>query len=74
VLRGQFLLIRIGWEKNTWRHDILFHAELIGDKLIIQADLTEGLKPLLLEAGIRAEAFLSDRDYNWREAAKAVAA
>lgn len=73
-LSGQFLLIRIGWEKKTWCHDILFHAELIGDKIVIQADLTEGLKPLLLEAGIPAEAFLSDRDYNWREASKAAAA
>ena len=57
---GQFLLIMVGWDKEHWRHSILFHAQLIDGKVIIEADMTEGLKPLLLEAGIREEDFLSD--------------
>lgn len=65
---GQFLLIRIGWDKNHWHHSIVFHAQLINGKVIIEADMTEGLKPLLLEAGIRAEDFLSDRDEVRKEA------
>lgn len=59
---GQFLLVRIGWDKKHWHHIILFHAQLIDGKVIIEADMTEGLKPLLLEAGIREEDFLSDRE------------
>jgi hypothetical protein len=57
---GQFLLIMVGWDKEHWRHSILFHAQLIEGKVIIEADMTEGLKPLLIEAGIREEDFLSD--------------
>jgi XisI protein len=57
---GQFLLIMVGWDKEHWRHSILFHAQLIDGKVIIEADMTEGLKPLLIEAGIREEDFLSD--------------
>jgi XisI protein len=57
---GQFLLIMVGWDKEHWRHSILFHAQLIDGKVIIEADMTEGLKPVLIEAGIREEDFLSD--------------
>jgi hypothetical protein len=59
---GQFLLIWVGWDKERWVHSILFHAQLIDGKVIIEKDLTEGLKSLLLEAGIPEEAFLSDKD------------
>jgi len=60
---GQFLLIRIGWDKDEWFHNILFHAQVIGGRIIIEIDMTQdGLKPLLLEAGIPEEAFLSDED------------
>lgn len=65
---GQFLLIRIGWDKDEWFHSILFHAQLVNGKVIIEADMTEGLKPLLLEAGIRPEDFLSDRERDRLEA------
>lgn len=65
---GQFLMIMIGWDKDDWVHNILFHAQLIDGKVIIEADMTEGLKPLLLEAGIRADDFLSDRDEDREEA------
>lgn len=70
---GQFLLIRIGWDKDEWFHSILFHAQLIDGKVIIEADMTEGLKPLLLEAGIPEEAFLSDRDRDRAEATQIAA-
>ena len=70
---GQFLLIRIGWNKDEWVHSILFHAQLINGKVIIEADMTEGLKPLLLEAGIPEEAFLSDRDRDSGEAERIAA-
>jgi hypothetical protein len=67
---GQFLLIMIGWDRDEWVHSILFHAQLIDGKVIIEADMTQdGLKPLLLEAGIRAEDFLSDKERDRLEAA-----
>ncbi|MGH9936970.1 MAG: element excision factor XisI family protein [Blastocatellia bacterium] len=48
---------------------MLFHAQLINGKVIIEADMTEdGLKPLLIEAGIRGEDFLSDRERDRLEA------
>lgn len=59
---GQYLLILIGWDKNEWHHTILFHAQLIGGKIIIETDMTEGLKPQLIEAGIRPEDFLSEQE------------
>ena len=59
---GQFLLIIIGWDRDDWHHSILFHAQIVDSKVIIEADMTEGLKPLLLEAGIPEEDFLSDQD------------
>jgi hypothetical protein len=70
---GQFLLIIVGWDKDRWRHSILFHAQLINGKVLIEADNTEGLKPLLIEAGIREEDFLSDRDYDQAEIARIAA-
>jgi len=66
---GQFLLIRLGWDQDEWFHSILFHAQLIDGKVIIEADMTEGLKPSLIEAGIRAEDFLSDKERDRLEAA-----
>lgn len=72
---GQFLIIMIGWDNNRhWVHSILFHAQLIDGKVIIETDMIEdGLKPLLLEMGIPEEAFLSDRDRDRREAAQVAA-
>ncbi|HEX5080564.1 MAG TPA: element excision factor XisI family protein [Blastocatellia bacterium] len=69
---GQFLLIWVGCDKERWVHSILFHAQLIDGKVIIEKDLTEeGLKPLLIEEGIPEEAFLSERD---RDEARQIAA
>ncbi len=67
---GQFLLILIGWDnRERWHHSITFHAQLINNKIVIECDMTEGLKDLLLEAGIPEEAFLSDRERDRQEAA-----
>lgn len=58
---GQFLLVVIGWDnKRHWMHNILFHAQLVERKVIIEADLTEeGLTPALIEAGIPEEDIIS---------------
>ena len=71
---GQFLLIMIGWDnRKHWHHSITFHAQLLNGKVRIEADMTEGLMPQLLEAGIRAEDVLSDLAYDYGEAARAAA-
>jgi hypothetical protein len=51
---GQFLLIVIGWDNRKHRvHNILFHAQLVDGKVIIETDMTEeGLTASLSEAGI----------------------
>ena len=57
---GQFLLVTIGRDNNKhWIHNILFHAQLIDGKVIVELDNTEGLSPLLLEAGVREEDLIS---------------
>jgi hypothetical protein len=70
---GQFLLIMVGWDKEHWRHSIIFHAQLIDGKVIIETDMTEGLKPVLIEAGIPEEAFSSDRNRNRTDAERIAA-
>ncbi|HEX4947406.1 MAG TPA: element excision factor XisI family protein, partial [Blastocatellia bacterium] len=56
---GQFLLIMVGWDKEHWRPSILFHAQLIDGQVIIEADNTEDITQLLVEAGIRSEDIVS---------------
>ncbi|MEK6304458.1 MAG: element excision factor XisI family protein [Acidobacteriota bacterium] len=58
---GQFLLIVIGWDNRKHRvHNILFHAQLVDGKVIIETDMTEeGLMPALIEAGIPEEDIIS---------------
>lgn len=70
---GQFFLVMVGWDKDEWVHHIVFHAQLINGKILIEADNTEGLKPQLLEAGIPAEDFLDDRDFDYSQTARATA-
>ena len=70
---GQFLLIMLGWKQSQWVHHIVFHAQFVNGKIVIEADQTEGLKPLLLEAGIPPEAFWSDRERDQMEAEKLAA-
>lgn len=60
---GQFLLIVVGWDKGHWQHSILFHAQLIDGKVIIEADNTEDITTTLIEAGVRPEDIISGRKY-----------
>src|SRR5215475_8493986 len=70
---GQFLLVMAGWDKEHCRHSILFNAQLIDGEVINEADLSEGLKPLLIDAGIREEDFLADRERDQLEAERIAA-
>ncbi len=60
---GQFLLVAVGWQNGqNARHvdSILFHAQLLDRKVIIETDKTEeGLTPALIEAGIPEEDIIS---------------
>ena len=57
---GQFLLVTIGRDNNKhWIHNILFHAQLIDGKIIVELDNTEWLSSMLLEAGVREEDLMS---------------
>ncbi|MGI0480685.1 element excision factor XisI family protein [Geminocystis sp. CENA526] len=50
---GHFLIIMTGWQKESWRNQILFHARLIDDKIIIEDDnFEEGLTNILIQEGI----------------------
>lgn len=71
---GQFLLVAFGWEGRRRVDNILFHARLEDGHVIIERDMTEeGLKPLLIEAGIRPEDFLPSKDYDQSQAMKVAA-
>lgn len=70
---GQFLLIVVGWDKKHWQHSILFHAQLIDGQVIIEANNTEDMTELLIEAGIRAEDIVSGWKYR-RQKTESVAA
>ncbi len=53
---GEFLLIATGWDDEEWIDDVLFHARLADGMIVIETDnIEEGLKPALIEAGVRAE-------------------
>jgi len=53
---GQFLIIMTGWEKQTWTNTILFHAQLLNDKIVIEDDnFEQGLTNALIQAGIPPE-------------------
>ena len=65
---GQFLLLIIGRDnKKHWNHSILFHAQLIDGKVIIEVDNTERLSSLLLEAGIHMEDLLAGDEFEHLE-------
>lgn len=71
---GEFLLILIGWDKDEWYDNVLFHARLVDGLVVIETDnIEEGLKPALIEAGIPAEQIISGLKYEQRKA-EAVAA
>jgi hypothetical protein len=72
--KGQFLLVAAGWQTGRHIDNILFHAQLADGMVVIESDKTEeGLKPLLIEAGIRAEDFLSSKDYDQYQAVQIAA-
>jgi hypothetical protein len=51
--RGQFVLLREGWQENRHRHFTLIHIELRDGKFWIHRDGTEyGIANDLVEAGI----------------------
>lgn len=67
---GQFLLVVIGWDnKRHWMHNILFHAQLVEGKVIIEKDMTEeGLSFALQEAGIPEGDIISGSEFRKLEA------
>ena len=70
---GQFLLMILGWDKNRWCHNTLFHAQLINGKVSIEVDNTEDIRELLIEAGIRVEDFLTGNQRREPEAMRIAA-
>ena len=71
---GQFMLVAFGWEGQRHVGNILFHARLIDGHVVIETDMTEeGLKPQLIEAGIRPEDFLSYKELRQPEVARMAA-
>ena len=71
---GQFLLIATGYENKKWFDSILFHARLVDEMVVIELDnIEEGLKPALIEAGIREEDIISGLKYGRQEFQSAAA-
>lgn len=71
---GQFLLIATGWENKRRTDTILFHARLADGLVVIETDnIEEGLKPAMIEAGIREEDIVSGLKYGRPEAAQVAA-
>ena len=71
---GQYLLLAVGKQGQRQIDNIVFHAQLLNGKITIETDMTEeGLTPVLLEAGIPAEAFLSVRKVEVPEAMRIAA-
>ena len=61
---GHFLAIATGWDKQRWIDTILFHARLVGDRVIIEEDnFEEGLSSALIAAGIPAENIITGLNY-----------
>jgi hypothetical protein len=52
VEAGQFLIIATGWEGETWRNLMLFHARLQDGKIIVEDNNFEKMLEDLVEAGI----------------------
>jgi hypothetical protein len=60
---GQFMLVAVGRQGQRRVDNIVFHAQLIDGRVIIETDMTEeGLQPALIEAGIRAEDILTGKE------------
>lgn len=51
--KGKFQLLAVGWEGSERVFQVIFHADLVGERVWIQEDNTEdGLANLLLERGV----------------------
>lgn len=51
--RQQFILLAMGWHKNEYIHDWIFHIELRDHQIWIHEDLSDpGIKLALLEKGV----------------------
>lgn len=62
TVHDQYLLITLGWMNKRREHAICFHAQLLGQTVKIEVDLTEeGLTEALIEAGIAP----GDFEYDW---------
>lgn len=50
---NKFQLLALGWDKSSRIFNIIFHVDIINDKIWIQEDNTlDGLASLLLEKGL----------------------
>jgi hypothetical protein len=53
---GHFLVLATGWDKQHWIDTILFHARLVGQKIIIEEDnFEESLTQSLIANGVKKE-------------------
>lgn len=51
--RKQFILLAMGWYKNEYIHDWIFHIELKNEQIWVHEDLSDpGIKLILLEKGV----------------------
>lgn len=74
VLYFRDLRMRADLGAQRLHHDILLHAQIVDCRIIIEADMTEDLTQLLIEAGKRREDILSGRKRDRLEAEQAAAA
>lgn len=57
---GHFLVLATGWDKQRWMDTILFHARLVGQKIIIEEDNFEAsLTQSLISKGAKREDILT---------------
>jgi hypothetical protein len=51
--KREYVLLRVGWSGPTYKHGLMFHIEIKGDKVWIHEDRTDiDLAGLLIEEGI----------------------
>lgn len=62
VEAGQFLIIATGWEQESWRDVILFHAWLRDGKIVVEENNFEKMLEDLLEVGIAEEDILDTEE------------
>ena len=62
---GEFLLIMLGWASNKeWHDSVLVHVRLLDGFVVVETDnIEEGIKSLLVEAGIPSDHIVSGMKY-----------